>query len=288
MSGNNASRVFLVDANASAKIAGMTVTGGNAQNDDGGGVEVNNDASLTLTDCTISGNAVSDRTGVGGGLVCLNGGSLAMTDCTVSSNNAGAGGGLSSSGTATLTDCTVSGNSSSDNGGGLYIHGASATLILTDCTVSGNSASDNGGGLYNVGGSATLASTIVAGNVGGDNVSGPGFYTKRGNNIIGGNPLLAVLGDYGGPTFTMPPLPGSPAIGRGTTTGAPSTDERGQPRTGRIDIGRLPPRPSPPSSSTPRAAASDRTPASSTLRQAGQPRQCPRHGRGHDHFLQPV
>jgi fibronectin-binding autotransporter adhesin len=237
VSGNNASRVFLVDANASAKIAGLTVTGGNAQNDDGGGVEVNNDASLTLTDCTISGNAVSDRTGVGGGLVCLNGGSLAMTDCTVSSNNAGAGGGLSSSGTATLTDCTVSGNSSSDNGGGLYIHGASATLILTDCTVSGNSASDNGGGLYNVGGSATLASTIVAGNVGGDNVSGPGFYTKRGNNIIGGNPLLAVLGDYGGPTFTMPPLPGSPAIGRGTTTGAPSTDERGQPRTGRIDIG---------------------------------------------------
>ena len=86
-------------------------------------------------------------------------------------------------------------------------------------------------------GSATLASTIVAGKVGSDNVSGPGFYTKRGNNIIGGNPLLAVLGDYGGPTFTMPPLPGSPAIGRGTTTGAPSTDERGQPRTGRIDIG---------------------------------------------------
>ena len=54
VSGNNASRVFLVDANASAKIAGLTVTGGNAQNDDGGGVEVNNDASLTLTDCTIS------------------------------------------------------------------------------------------------------------------------------------------------------------------------------------------------------------------------------------------
>ena len=48
---------------------------------------------------------------------------------------------------------------------------------------------------------------------------------------------MAALGDYGGPTFTMPPLPGSPAIGGGTTTGAPATDQRGQPRTGTIDIG---------------------------------------------------
>ena len=83
-------------------------------------------------------------------------------------------------------------------------------------------------------GTTTLTNTIVAGNNGGD-VSGgsPGGA----NNLIGGNPLLAALGDYGGPTFTMPPLPGSPAIGGGTTTGAPATDQRGQPRTGTIDIG---------------------------------------------------
>jgi hypothetical protein len=44
------------------------------------------------------------------------------------------------------------------------------------------------------------------------------------------------LGDYGGPTPTMALLPGSPAIGSGAT-GAPPTDQRGLPRSGRVDIG---------------------------------------------------
>ena len=35
------------------------------------------------------------------------------------------------------------------------------------------------------------------------------------HDLIGGNPLLAPLGDYGGPTQTMALLPGSPAIGAG-------------------------------------------------------------------------
>jgi hypothetical protein len=44
-----------------------------------------------------------------------------------------------------------------------------------------------------------------------------------------GAALLAALGDYGGPTLTMPPLPGSPAIDAG---GPPdtATDQRGYPR----------------------------------------------------------
>jgi hypothetical protein len=35
----------------------------------------------------------------------------------------------------------------------------------------------------------------------------------------------------------MPLLPGSPAIGAGTTSGAPATDQRGEPRAGHVDIG---------------------------------------------------
>ena len=58
-----------------------------------------------------------------------------------------------------------------------------------------------------------------------------------GNNLIGGNPLLGPLGDYGGPTLTMPLLPGSPAIGAGTTAAAPATDQRGEPRSGHVDGG---------------------------------------------------
>ena len=52
------------------------------------------------------------------------------------------------------------------------------------------------------------------------------------------DPLLAVLGAYGGPTATMALLPGSPAIGGGQSgAGVPKADQRGQQRAGRVDIG---------------------------------------------------
>ncbi len=48
---------------------------------------------------------------------------------------------------------------------------------------------------------------------------------------------MSALGFFGGPTLTFALLPGSPAIGAGTSTGAPATDQRGFTRTGAIDIG---------------------------------------------------
>jgi hypothetical protein len=59
------------------------------------------------------------------------------------------------------------------------------------------------------------------------------------SDMLGLDPLLAPLGNYGGPTPTMPPLPGSPAIDAGDNTNAPATDQQGLPRVvnGTIDIG---------------------------------------------------
>jgi hypothetical protein len=53
------------------------------------------------------------------------------------------------------------------------------------------------------------------------------------------DPLLGPLSDNGGPTWTHAPLPGSPAIGAGSTFGVPPTDQRGLRRVvcGRADIG---------------------------------------------------
>ncbi len=102
----------------------------------------------------------------------------------------------------------------------------------------------------------TLTNTIVAGNSAGD---GCGYldgtvylwwiehrpelisrrYHHRSRSLTNA-PDLAPLGNYGGPTQTMPPLPGSPAIGAGNVAANTfTTDQRGYPRTqnGLIDIG---------------------------------------------------
>jgi CSLREA domain-containing protein len=162
-----------------------------------------------------------------------------------------------------LTNCTVSGNSVAGGGGGLFDGGGTTTL--TNCTVSGNLAGPggSGGGLGNYGGTTKLANTIVAGNTAG--VNGPdvnGVFTSKGNNLVGDtdgssgwvssdrtgtiarplNAELAPLGNYGGPTQTMPLLFGSPAIGGGDIDLVPAgimTDQRGEPRFfhDRVDIG---------------------------------------------------
>ena len=112
-------------------------------------------------------------------------------------------------------------------------------------TVSGNQASDQAGGIFLANGSTvTRTNSIVAGNTqtsGGDEVILFNNGTLAGNgNLIGVAPLLATLGNYGGPTQTMPPLPGSPAIDPAvpaTCSGPTALDQRGKPRVGACDIG---------------------------------------------------
>jgi hypothetical protein len=227
VSGNNASRVFDISA-GSAALSGLTISGGNA--DKGGGL-LNSGGTLTLTNCTISGDAATVQ---GGGIATRFGGTTTLYDCLVSSDTAPAGGGVfNSQSTLSLVNATLIGNSATTQGGALYNSGGATTL--TNCTVSANSAT-TGGGVFSSGAGATLklTNTIVAGQTAGGNISGS--YTGS-NNLIGGNPLLASLGDYGGPTFTMPLLLGSAAIGGGTSTGAPLFDQRDFPRGRSVDIG---------------------------------------------------
>ncbi|QEH34974.1 putative outer membrane protein pmp20 precursor [Aquisphaera giovannonii] len=233
----------------------------------GGGVDIHGGGTVTLTNCTITGN-----TGVAGAGMINQFSTAILTDCTISDNSASAdglpwsfagnAGGLSNfAGTTTLTNCTFSGNSASKTGGGLYASNG-ATTTLTNCTVSGNSA-DNGGGLASdFDTTIMLGNTIVAGNMAGTGPDVSGVVTSLGNNLIGEtdgssgwvgtdltgtvvtplNPLLAPLGDYGGPTQTMALLPGSPAIDAGSNALIPdgvTTDQRGLPRVVNsvVDIG---------------------------------------------------
>ena len=166
VSGGGLSRVFQVDGAVTASISGLTITGGKAAN--GGGL-YNDNGTVTLTDCTVSGNSVIDG---GGGLYNFKG-TAKLTNCTVSGNHASEGGGglyNRDGGTATLSKCTVSGNYGYFGGG---VGNLDGTATLTNTTVSGNSAG-SGGGLNNEYGTAKLTNCIVSGN---SAIDGGGLYT---------------------------------------------------------------------------------------------------------------
>ena len=248
ISGNNTSRVFVIDANASANLSGLTISGGKSEK--GGGVYVYDQGTLTLTNCTISGNTANIGSpfarNYGGGV--FNNGTAMLTSCTLSGNSAFVhGGGMFNSGTVLLINCTLSGNYAR-GGGGMTNTG---TATLTNCTFSRNTASEYGGGLFNIG-LATLTNTLVSGNAANSCPEAYGTFNSQGHNLIGStqynsgwiatdligvDPRLDPLGNNGGPTQTMALLPGSPAIYAGTSTGAPSTDQRGYTRFAGTDIG---------------------------------------------------
>ena len=263
INGNGSVQIFNVaNFNITVLLNSLTITNGSGN--EGGGIYNNYDGTLTLSNCILSGNRASEE---GGGI--YNDGILTLNQCTLSGNIAseegfGDGGGIynDDGGELALNQCTLSGNGCY-LGGGIYNY--EGELTLNQCTLSGNSGpgfySPGGGGIYNsYEGTLTMTNTVVAGNRGEDIISGSPL-TYGGSNLVqsvsavfpvgsgvdftGPAPLtnapdLAPLGNYGGPTQTMLPLPGSPAIGAGSVADNTfSTDQRGYPRTqnGLIDLG---------------------------------------------------
>ena len=190
---------------------------GNQSYGTGGGAIYNDDGHLTVNSSSFVGNSASNS--VGGAIYCFGAYSFTANNCTFAYNEAGNGDGgaiYDESGTTlVMNNCTLVGNQATNGaGGGIYTSG---NLNATNCIISLNSA-NTGADVYCVG----LA------------IFGGGF-------LIGVNPLLAPLGNWGGPTPTMPPLPGSPALDGGTdsVTNFLATDQRGAPRKSglHVDIG---------------------------------------------------
>ena len=122
VNGNAAGRVFYIGSAKIVTVSGLTVTNGAAPapNRWGGGI-YNDHATLTLSNCTISGNSADQ--GNGGGIYNDgSGATLTISNCTISGNSAWPGGGLfNNQGTAlsvaTRTTATTSAALSSTSGG---------------------------------------------------------------------------------------------------------------------------------------------------------------------------
>ena len=182
-------------------------------------------ATCTMARCTFSGNVAND----GGAIFQTNNSTVTMSDCTIVGNRSlgapSTGGIAVFQGNLALRHCSITQNTGNGGSGGLYLQDPAA-ITLQSCILAGNV--DGGGGnpdLSKGGGSLFVGDSNLIGNNAGLEDKFP-TGPLAGTAVAPLDPKLAPLGEYGGSTWTMPPMAGSPAIDAATTSTEP-LDQRG-------------------------------------------------------------
>lgn len=264
--GHRHSRVVTVSAaNAQVTLSQLTIQNGGHYPIGGG---ILNAGMLTLNHLIISGN----QGPVGGAI--NSSGTVMINDSTISGNLAKNAGAIANAGTMTINNSTLSANSATSSIGGIENDGAltinnstlvgntrsalanRGTVMINNSTFNGNSAWDGIGGSLIAAGTTALQNTILANSLSGGNCYGSiisnGYNLSSDDtcNLNGAgdlnktDPKFGQLGNHGGPTQTVPLLPGSPAIDSGNPAGCSDgtgrllkTDQRGKPRPDKEDTG---------------------------------------------------
>lgn len=217
----------------------------------GGGGIFNAGGTLTLSESLVADNVAGTPTSddkQGGGLVSYRNSTVLIQRSTFSGNQVigsnAAGGGIFVDGTQlTITASTIVGNSAVRGGGLLHNSGTSEVIAST---IADNSASGFGANIGVSSGTPTLRGSIIAGGSGspscskavsngGHNLQFPG--ESCGAGLPTADPLLAALGDHGGPTPTIALGAGSPAVDAGDPAICSLLDQRGFMRQNHCDIG---------------------------------------------------
>jgi hypothetical protein len=227
---------------------------------DAGGIVNEAGGRVLLENSTIANNA-----GIGAGGI-LSRGAIVIRNSAVIFNHGDCcnpgGGVLNVGGSVEIVSSTIAKNTVGEGGGGVANFGGE--ISITNSTIRENetfgSGSRGGGGLWNDSGTLRVQNTIVAGNI--NNFSFArgvdcfGTITSLGNNLIGdpsgcgislqpsdltGDPGLGSLvgtgeDDLPGRAF-YPVLAGSAVIDEGNPNACLQTDQLGNPRVKRCDIG---------------------------------------------------
>ena len=215
------------------QINGNTATG------QGGGVWANNQAAVTISNCTMNGNIA--KNGHAGGLIFYrsdgNAGALSLTGCTITNNicknehnfgvtagtdiddDRGAGVYIENI-SAEIKGCTISNNTTPyGKGGGIFFRSPGKSLLVDNCTISNNEAHDtnaynatkagHGGGIYvENASSVTVNGSTITGNKCDDRGGGicvdlaTSFSIDGNSKAISGN----IAGALGGGIYTKVPL----------------------------------------------------------------------------------
>jgi hypothetical protein len=192
------------------------------------GGAIGNVGTLTVTNCTLTGNSTtaSGTSGGFGGGAIYNGGTMTLTNSAVTGNTSPYthGGGIYNpyGSTLAVTNSTLSGNIAADSGGGIISDGM---LTVTNSTLSGNTAYNAGGAIDIEQGAPTITNSTISGNSGGKgggiDVDTLGTLTVT-NSTIGGNTAATNGGGIytnGRVTVTNDTISGNTTTGSGNTAG---------------------------------------------------------------------
>ncbi len=207
---------------------------------DGGGIYVWN-GTLTMTNSTVSGNMRTGGTPTtiqGTGLELQDNASVSLNNCTFS-GNVGRQAVNNFASTLTMTNCSVISNTLNSTGltfgainttvGNTWVMN---TLVANNTGSNGTNFKSDPGTLTSLGNNLDSDGTSSFTN----GVNGDIVGTSRSDQI---NVYVGPLADNGGSTQTHLLLADSPAINAGKNSGAPSTDQRGmaRPKGSQVDIG---------------------------------------------------
>jgi len=260
-------RILHITSSHTVTVQGLTITNGSPGSGFGGGI-LNDGGTLSVINCTLSGNHSPLSGGAIDNFAGESSATLTVENSTLTGNLADDyGGGIANlvsgpnNATLTINNSTLSADTGLAGGGIVNLSGGGSALVtVSNTTFSGNVA-EFGGGIGNARTSfgaaiVDLGNTIFKSGASGENIlnnSGSvishgynlsdddagGFLTGPGDQI-NTDPLLGPLQDNGGPTFTHALLPGSPAIDTGDPnfTPPPFFDQRG-PGFNRVVNGRI-------------------------------------------------
>ena len=210
----------------------------NVADSSGGGIS--NDGTAQLLTSTFDGNSTFSCCYGGGGIANEGAGTMTITNCTISGNvDQYRAGGVYNNGQLVVQNSTIYGNTSTDGGiGGLTSGYDSKSTIVKNSIIAGN-RSDSGGTTPDCNSISSLEYSLIG------NTTECTIPAGRGN-MLNVDPLLGPLANNGGKTQTHALLNGSPALDFGSPAKPGSggnacekTDQRGvgRPQNGRCDMG---------------------------------------------------
>jgi CSLREA domain-containing protein len=200
-----------------------------------GGAIYGNGIPLVIEDSTFRQNSITGR--FGGAVYLRYGGEIIGSTFTLNEATANPTSGPSS-GAALVVNVGASvsliRSTIYDNTATAAAISSLGNLVVRSSTVVGNTATSGVAGLScSSSCSADIADSILANNLGGADCAGSVYITSSGYNIESGvscgftavgdqqstDPMIGLLGSYGGPTHTLILLAGSPAIDAGNPSG---------------------------------------------------------------------